>query len=131
MTERIYFDWNATAPLRAEADAAMTAALELTGNASSVHAEGRAARHVIDDARQKVAVLGGAEARNVTFTIGATEANMLALTPAIDGGAKALARQAVCLGHRAPFGACRRPVSRRKSGNSAGRFPMVCWIVML
>ena len=89
MTERIYFDWNATAPLRAEAHAAMTAALELTGNASSVHAEGRAARHVIDDARQKVAVLVGAEARNVTFTTGATEANMLALTPAIEiAGAK-------------------------------------------
>ena len=46
MTERAYFDWNATAPLREEARAAMGAALDLTGNASSVHAEGRAARRV-------------------------------------------------------------------------------------
>ena len=91
MTDRAYFDWNATAPLREEVRAAMTAALGLTGNASSVHAEGRAARQVIETAREKVAALVGAEARNVTFTSGATEANMLALTPAIEsGGRKAL-----------------------------------------
>lgn len=91
MNERTYFDWNATAPLRQEARAAMAAALSLTGNASSVHAEGRAARHVIEDAREKVASLVGAEAKNVTFTSGATEANMLALTPAIEiGGRKSL-----------------------------------------
>jgi cysteine desulfurase len=91
MSERTYFDWNATAPLRQEARAAMAAALSLTGNASSVHAEGRAARHVIEDAREKVAALVGAEAKNVTFTSGATEANMLALTPTIEiGGRKSL-----------------------------------------
>jgi cysteine desulfurase len=91
MNERAYFDWNATAPLREEARAAMAAALELTGNASSVHAEGRAARQVIENAREQVARLVGAAAKNVTFTSGATEANMLALTPAIAmGGAKAL-----------------------------------------
>jgi cysteine desulfurase len=84
MTERAYFDWNATAPLRQEARAAMLAALELTGNASSVHAEGRAARQVIEAAREKVANLVGAGAKNVTFTSGATEANMLALTPALE-----------------------------------------------
>jgi len=83
MSERAYFDWNATAPLREEARAAMAAALSLTGNASSVHAEGRAARQVVEVAREKVAKLAGAEAKNVTFTAGATEANMLALTPAI------------------------------------------------
>ena len=83
MTERAYFDWNATAPLREEARAAMVAALELTGNASSVHAEGRAARRLVEEAREKVASLVGAEARNVIFTSGATEANMLALTPSI------------------------------------------------
>jgi cysteine desulfurase len=83
MSGRVYFDWNATAPLRAEARAAMVAALELTGNASSVHGEGRAARHIIEEAREKVANLLCAEARNVTFTSGATEANMLALTPSI------------------------------------------------
>jgi cysteine desulfurase len=83
MAERTYFDWNATAPLREEARAAMVAALELTGNASSVHGEGRAARHIVEEAREQVANLVGAEARNVTFTSGATEANMLALTPSI------------------------------------------------
>ena len=91
MSERAYFDWNATAPLRSEARAAMVAALALTGNASSVHAEGRAARHIIEEAREKVAKLVGAEPKNVTFTSGATESNMLALTPAIEiGGRKSL-----------------------------------------
>lgn len=88
MTERIYFDWNATAPLRPEARAAMTAALAMTGNASSVHGEGRAARALIEAARESVAQLVGAQARNVTFTSGATEANVLALTPAIENGAR-------------------------------------------
>lgn len=83
MPERGYFDWNATAPLRLEAREAVVAALGVTGNASSVHAEGRAARQVIEIARQKVAALVGAEAKNVIFTSGATEANMLALTPAL------------------------------------------------
>jgi len=90
-TDRAYFDWNATAPLRAEARAAVAAVLGLTGNASSVHAEGRAARHIVEKAREKVAALVGVEARNVTFTSSATEANMLALTPAMEiGGAKDL-----------------------------------------
>ncbi len=68
MSERAYFDWNATAPLRQEARAAMVAALALTGNASSIHAEGRAARQLIEAAREKVANLAGTEAKNVTFT---------------------------------------------------------------
>jgi cysteine desulfurase len=84
MSERVYFDWNANAPLRPEARAAMASAMCLTGNASSVHAEGRAARRLIEDARGQVAQLVGAEAKNVTFTSGATEANMLALTQAIE-----------------------------------------------
>jgi cysteine desulfurase len=89
MAERTYLDWNATAPLRSEARAAMTAALGLTGNASSVHAEGRSARHLIEDARAKIAALVGAQAKGVTFTASATEANMLGLTPAIEiGGSK-------------------------------------------
>ncbi len=91
MSERAYFDWNATAPLRQEARAAMVTTLGLTGNASSVHAEGRAARRLVEAAREQVAGLVGAEAKNVTFTSGATEANMLALTPAIEiGGRKSL-----------------------------------------
>src|SRR6478736_4894011 len=88
MVDRAYFDWNATAPLRDEAREAVTAALTLTGNASSVHAEGRAARRVVEEARGRVADLTGVEARNVTFTSGATEANMLALTPAIEVGGR-------------------------------------------
>jgi cysteine desulfurase len=84
MTERLYFDWNASAPLREEARAAVLRALEATGNASSVHAEGRAARALIETARQQVAQLVGGGANNITFTSGATEANMLALTPALE-----------------------------------------------
>jgi cysteine desulfurase len=88
MTERIYFDWNATAPLREPARAALVCAVALSGNASSVHAEGRAARGLVEAARMQVAQLVGTEARNVTLTSGATEANMLALTPAIEIGGR-------------------------------------------
>jgi cysteine desulfurase len=84
MTNRIYLDWNATAPLRPTAHAAMLAALDRVGNPSSVHGEGRAARHLVETAREQVAALVGAEARNVVFTSGGTEANALALTPAIE-----------------------------------------------
>lgn len=83
---RAYFDWNATAPLREAAREAMAAALAVTGNASSVHAEGRAARSLVEKARAEVAALVGAEPRNVTFTSGGTEANALALTPALETG---------------------------------------------
>jgi cysteine desulfurase len=88
MTERAYFDWNATAPLRGEARLAANAVLGVTGNASSVHAEGRAARRLVEEARSQVAGSVGAEARNVTFTSGATEANMLALTPMLEIGGR-------------------------------------------
>ena len=84
MTERSYFDWNATAPLRAEARFAVSDALALTGNASSVHAEGRAVRRLLEAAREQVALLVGADSKNVVFTSGATEANMLALTPSLE-----------------------------------------------
>jgi cysteine desulfurase len=84
VTKRSYFDWNATAPLRAEARGALTAALELTGNPSSVHGEGRAVRRLTEQAREQVASLIGADPKNVIFTSGATEANMLALTPALE-----------------------------------------------
>jgi cysteine desulfurase len=84
MTARTYLDWNATAPLRPQARAAIVAALDELGNPSSVHREGRTARRLIEQARERVAALVGAEPRNVVFTSGATEANMLALTPAIE-----------------------------------------------
>jgi cysteine desulfurase len=83
MAERSYFDWNATTPLRPEAIAAFADALTIMGNPSSVHAEGRAARRLVERAREQVAHLVGAKPADVTFTSG-TEANMLALTPAIE-----------------------------------------------
>ncbi|MBW8299377.1 MAG: cysteine desulfurase [Hydrogenophaga sp.] len=79
--ERIYLDWNATAPLMEAARSVMVEALALTGNPNSVHAEGRAARAVIETARREVAALVGAAAANVIFTAGATEAANLVLTP--------------------------------------------------
>ena len=81
MTNRVYLDWNATAPLRPQARAATVAALDVLGNPSSVHGEGRAARHLVEQARRQVAALVGAEPENVVFTSGGTEANVLALTP--------------------------------------------------
>ena len=84
MSVRSYLDWNATAPMREEAKAAFAAALSLVGNPSSVHAEGRAARAPIEAAREQVAALVGAQPGNVVFTASGTEANMLALTPAIE-----------------------------------------------
>ena len=84
---RIYLDYNATAPLRPKARAAMVVALDAQGNAQSVHAEGRSARALIEDARRKVAQLAGATSDNVIFTSGGSEANALALRGAIQGAA--------------------------------------------
>lgn len=78
---RFYLDHNATSPLRGPARAKMLDALRSSGNPSSVHAEGRAARALIEAAREKVAALVGGRARNVIFTSGATEALNLALSP--------------------------------------------------
>jgi len=74
-----YLDWNATAPLRPEAAAAMRDAMTRCGNPSSVHRWGRAARQAIEAAREKVAALGAVRPANVIFTSGGTEANHLAL----------------------------------------------------
>ena len=81
--DRVYLDWNATTPLRPEARTAMAAAWDLAGNPSSVHAEGRQARRMVEDARHAVAAAVGADLRNVVFTSGGTEANVLALTPGL------------------------------------------------
>jgi cysteine desulfurase len=78
---RTYLDYNATAPLRPEARAAMVEALGAVGNPSSVHAEGRAARARIERARAEVAALVSADPKLVTFTGGGTEANNTVLTP--------------------------------------------------
>ncbi len=74
MPDRVYLDWNATAPLRPEARAAVTAALDVVGNPSSVHAEGRTARGIVERARGQVAALVGCKPGEVVFTSGATEA---------------------------------------------------------
>src|ERR1700676_5497726 len=83
MPDRVYLDWNATTPLRPVAREAMTAAWDLSGNPSSVHAEGRRARRLVEEARAAVAAAVGAQPRNVVFTSGGTEANALALTPGL------------------------------------------------
>jgi cysteine desulfurase len=87
MPERIYLDWNATTPLRPEARQAMAAAWDIAGNPSSVHAEGRQARRLLEDARAAVASAVGGRPQDVVFTSGGTEANALALTPGIRRGA--------------------------------------------
>jgi cysteine desulfurase len=83
---RAYLDYNATAPLRAEAREAALAAMQTTGNPSSVHAEGRAARRIVEDARSEVARLVGVSSRCVTFVSGGTEAANAALNPLFGGG---------------------------------------------
>ncbi len=75
-----YLDWNATAPLRPEAAAAMSEGLDRWGNPSSVHRRGRAARQTVERARKAVAaLLGHADPSGVVFVSGGTEANHLAL----------------------------------------------------
>ncbi|WP_338662291.1 aminotransferase class V-fold PLP-dependent enzyme [Pararoseomonas sp. SCSIO 73927] len=75
----LYLDANATEPLRPEAREAAIAAMELPGNPSSVHADGRAARRVLEAARARVAARFGASPRDVVFTSGGTEASALAV----------------------------------------------------
>ncbi len=84
---RAYLDHNATTPLHPAAREAMCAALAVPGNASSVHAEGRAARAAIETARMELGAFVGAPAKAIVFTSGGTEALNLALTPHIVAGA--------------------------------------------
>lgn len=79
--QRVYLDYNASAPLLPAARTAMLSALENHANPSSVHVEGRAARRTVETARAQVAALVGAEAANVVFTSGASEAASMLLTP--------------------------------------------------
>lgn len=111
--ERIYLDHNATSPLRPQVRAAMEAALAVSGNPSSVHAEGRAARALIETARAQVASAVGRRPRDVVFTSGGTEAANFTLSPALglsSGGCDRLlagAGEHACVlsGHRFPAGA--------------------------
>jgi cysteine desulfurase len=83
MPMQAYLDWNATGPIRPEAQAALAASMAVTGNPSSIHAAGRSARRLVETAREQVAGLVGVASRNVVFTSGGTEANMLALSPVL------------------------------------------------
>lgn len=86
-----YLDHNATSPLRPEVRAAMLHALGLAGNPSSIHGRGRAARALVDDARDRVAALVGANTNDVVFTSGGSEANALALWGAVQGASNSTA----------------------------------------
>ncbi len=90
--DRVYLDWNASAPLRPEARTALMDALDRFGNPSSVHAHGRDARNLVDAARDTVAAFMGCEPGEVVFTSGGTEANNLAVHAlAAAAGARAAA----------------------------------------
>ena len=90
MNGRVYLDCNATAPIRPEAAKAVLRALEVGGNPSSVHSSGRAARAVLEQAREAVAALVGVRPSDVVFTSGGSEANALVLASSLRGGARRL-----------------------------------------
>jgi len=92
---RIYLDYNASAPMRPDAIEAMTRAFAAPGNPSSVHAAGRAARAMVEDARNAVAALIGGPASTVVFTSGGTEANALGIESAVATGSKRLIVSAI------------------------------------
>lgn len=112
---RHYLDHNASAPLLPEARAAMLDAITVTGNASSVHREGRRARAIVEEARRDIAALVGATAEGVVFTSGASEAATAVLSPLWrrDGQPVEVARLAVaetdhpCLQEGGRFGSAR------------------------
>jgi cysteine desulfurase len=91
----VYLDHNATAQVRPEALAAMVHVLEHVGNPSSIHAAGRAARALVETAREQLAALIAAPASTVVFTSGGTEANALALESAVAAGARRLIVSAI------------------------------------
>ncbi|NVO55286.1 cysteine desulfurase [Rhodobacteraceae bacterium B1Z28] len=77
--KRVYLDHNATTPLRIEAREAMIKAMDICGNPSSVHAEGRAAKSLVENARAQVAAAFGADGADIVFTSGSTEGAALTL----------------------------------------------------
>lgn len=91
----VYLDHNATTRVRPEAIAAMVATMEKVGNPSSIHAAGRAARAVMEEARGHVAALIAAPASTVVFTSGGTEANAIAIESAVAAGARRLVISAI------------------------------------
>ncbi|MEP0208032.1 MAG: aminotransferase class V-fold PLP-dependent enzyme [Paracoccaceae bacterium] len=97
--KRVYLDHNATTPLRLEARKAMLKAMDLVGNPSSVHAEGRASKMLIGRARAQVAALVGCKPMQVIFTGSATEAAALAVAQKNNHGGRfaAVATEHDCL----------------------------------
>jgi cysteine desulfurase len=108
----LYLDANATEPLRPEARAAVVAALDGGGgNPSSVHAAGRAARRLLEAAREAVAARFGARPGDLVFTAGGTEANALAIA-------------GLSPGRRVLAGATEHPAVREAAGPMAGTIPV-------
>jgi cysteine desulfurase len=110
--QRLYLDANATEPMRPEAITAMAGALALPGNPSSVHAEGRAARRVLEEAREAIAARFGARGRDLVFTSGGTEANALAI-------------RGLAAGRRVLVGATEHPAVLAAAGSDAGVIPVL------
>jgi cysteine desulfurase len=120
MADRIYLDWNATAPLRPEARAAMAAALDDPGNPSSIHAEGRMVRQRVERAREQVAALVGAAPKLVTFAAGGTEANISRSVRPFRW-ATASRRWTGCWSRRSSMCRCvRADICRRSAGGNSG-----------
>ncbi|NNE58744.1 MAG: cysteine desulfurase [Hellea sp.] len=90
MTKRIYFDHNSTSPARPEVIEAVGYAMTVIGNPSAPHAHGRAARGLISDAREALAVKLGLCAQDIIFTGSGTEGNNTAVMSAVSGGCKRL-----------------------------------------
>ena len=112
MPEHVYLDWNATTPLVAKPGRRWPPRWNLAANPSSVHAEGRQARRLVEEARATVANAGRALPRNVVFTSGRTEANALALKLGSGTAPGSQPERLRGFGDRACFGRWRRAVSR-------------------
>ena len=119
MRPRCYLDHNATSPLRPEARAAMIAAFDCAGNPSSIHGEGRAARQIVENARETVAALFEVEPAAVYFTSGGTEAANWLLQPRGDEtlAVSAVEHPCVLAGHR--FGQDRCQATREPADSAA------------
>jgi cysteine desulfurase len=109
---RLYLDANATELMRPEAIAAMAEAMALPGNPSSVHAEGRAARRILEEAREAIAVRLGGRGRDLVFTSGGTEANALAI-------------RGLAAGRRVLVGATEHPAVLAAAGSEAEVIPVL------
>ncbi|MBM3592386.1 MAG: aminotransferase class V-fold PLP-dependent enzyme [Alphaproteobacteria bacterium] len=109
---RLYLDANATEPMRPEAITAMAETMALPGNPSSVHAEGRAARRILEEAREAIAARFGARGRDLVFTSGGTEANALAI-------------RGLAAGRRVLVGATEHPAVLAAAGPDAGTIPVL------